>query len=81
MTTIANRKPRSRRYAFAAKWIADNDNPGDNEGKAEIASYMSTMLVADLFSCAPEQVAEDVHLMRLAETPRRLIRPLGNGLP
>jgi hypothetical protein len=76
-----NRKPRSRTYAFLVKWIADNDNAGDNEGIEATSGYISVLMVADLCSTTPKQVATDVYALRQGTTPTRLKAPLGAGLP
>ena len=51
-------------YHNAVHWIADNDNPGDDENVEDIATYISTMLVADLFDVTPKRVARDVASIR-----------------
>lgn len=64
-------------YREAVYWIAVNDNPGDPmyqdsapDGPDEIAGYVSTLLVADLFGADPELVAKDVDRVRRKEFKR-----------
>ena len=47
-------------YKFGIAWIALNDNPGDEEGLEEVSGYISTALLADLFSVHQKKVAQDV---------------------
>lgn len=47
-------------YRFGVAWIAENDNPGDNEGVDQVAGYVSVLLLADLFGKEPERVAQDI---------------------
>ena len=51
-------------YRFGVEWIALNDEPGDvlpNANAHENArSYISTMLLADLFGVDPARVADDI---------------------
>lgn len=72
--TIKLKKKTSKRkkcqgYRFGVMWIGENDNPGDNHCSTELAGYISVMLLADLFDCCPEQVAEDVVRYRLKNMP------------
>ena len=48
-----------RGYRFGVAWIADNDEPADLD-PCSVAGYISTLLLADLFSVKPERVAADV---------------------
>jgi hypothetical protein len=45
-------------YKFGIAWIALNDNPGDEEGLEEVSGYISTALLADLFSVDQKKVAQ-----------------------
>lgn len=47
-------------YGDAVRWIAFNDNDGSDDAVPEIAGYISTLLVADLFGAEPYKVAVDV---------------------
>jgi hypothetical protein len=47
-------------YQFGVAWIANNDNPGDNETAEVIAGYITVALLADLFHKRPATVANDV---------------------
>ncbi len=47
-------------YRFGVRWIAWNDNPGDNESEEILAGYPSVALLADLFGVTPERVAKDI---------------------
>lgn len=51
-------------YWAAVAWIADNDNPGDDEPIDAIAGYMTTLLVADLFGIEADKVATDIWAQR-----------------
>lgn len=51
-------------YWAAVRWIADNDNPGDDEPSENIAGYMTVLLVADLFGVEADNVAIDVWAQR-----------------
>ena len=64
-------------YRRAVEWIALNDNAGDDDpvkcgrdGNAQaamrtnIAGYLSTVLVADLFGADADDVAADVFILR-----------------
>jgi hypothetical protein len=48
----------------AISWIAYEDNPGDGDGVEEIAGYISTILVADLFGLDAKALARRVFLAR-----------------
>lgn len=54
-------------YRQAVEWIALNDNTGGGERADEIASYVSTLLVADLFGVEPEKVGKDIERARVRE--------------
>lgn len=47
-------------YREAVQWIADNDNPADDEPVIEVAGYMTVMLIADIFDTSTGRVAKDV---------------------
>jgi len=47
-------------YKHAVEWIALNDNAGNGDTEEEIAGYISTALVADIFDISTERVASDV---------------------
>lgn len=53
-------------YKAGVQWIADNDNAGDPErlDAEDIAGYISTLLLADLFGVMPSRVAGDVVKIR-----------------
>lgn len=53
-------------YLEGVEWIALNDNSGSNDGVGEIAGYVSTLLLADLFGAEPERVAIDIERKRYA---------------
>jgi hypothetical protein len=64
-----NKKKNSQpRYVDAVDWIAQNDNPGDDDAAAEIAGYVTVIMVADLFNKSAEQVAREV-LYRRGQGP------------
>jgi hypothetical protein len=47
-------------YKFGVAWIATNDNAGSRDDTATVASYISTLLLADLFDKDPMTVAADI---------------------
>ena len=64
-------------YTDGVSWIALNDNAGDDDPtkcgtdgaaqaamRANIAGYVSTLLLADLFGAEPERVAHDIFRAR-----------------
>jgi hypothetical protein len=51
-------------YRFGVKWIAANDNAGSPDTLADVAGYVSTLLLADLFAVEPDRVAKDVQRER-----------------
>lgn len=62
-------------YRDAVKWIALNDNAGEDTphnayAESNIAGYISTCLVADLFGKQPAAVAHDVMIERRVEMLR-----------
>lgn len=50
---------RKTRYQRAVEWIAYNDEPNEYD-EDEIAGFISTCLVADMFGKDPMQVAQDI---------------------
>lgn len=46
-------------YREAVQWIAVNDEPTDRDPE-DIAYYISTVLISDIFGVTPERVARDV---------------------
>lgn len=53
----------------AIQWIAVNDNPGDDhpgnpDAERNVAGYISTLLVADIFNRKPERIAAAVMKIR-----------------
>lgn len=58
---------RTPSYRQAVAWVALNDNPGEREPAAAVASYLTVGLVADLFDVPQEKVAADVVERREAE--------------
>jgi hypothetical protein len=49
-------------YKFGVAWIAANDNAGSPDALdwVEVATYISTLLLADLFDKSPNRVAKDI---------------------
>ena len=47
-------------YREAVEWIAENDNAGNGDTLDEIAAYISTALVADLWRKDAADVARDI---------------------
>ncbi len=54
----------TNKYYDAIAWIVNNDNPGDNESADDIANYLTTLLVADVFGATPIEVAAAVWRLR-----------------
>lgn len=54
-------------YKEAIKWIAYNDDAGcpNSLSMENVAGYISTCLVADLFGCSTEKVANDIIKLRM----------------
>ena len=52
-------------YRFGVEWIACNDAP-DVVDPAEVAGFISTLLLADLFEKNPATVAADIVKLRAA---------------
>ena len=64
-------------YREGVEWIALNDNNGQDDPRActtddarmtcmeNIAGYISTLLLADLFGADPANVAADIYRMRM----------------
>ena len=52
--------PASKGYRFGVEWIGLNDNAGNSDNESEIAGYISTALLADLFSKDTAEVARDI---------------------
>jgi hypothetical protein len=50
-------------YRDGVEWVAFNDEPGDLAVE-DVAGYLSTILVADLFGVDRRKVAADVVLVR-----------------
>ena len=51
-------------YRAGIAWIANNDSPGDDSTAEEIAGFISSLLLADLFDVEPEKVGWDVFRYR-----------------
>jgi hypothetical protein len=47
-------------YRAGVFWIAANDNAGSNDNEADVAGYVSTILLADLFDASLDRVAQDI---------------------
>ena len=47
-------------YRAGVAWIAFNDNAGEGDSIQEVAEYISTLLLADLFGADPYEVARDI---------------------
>ena len=56
----------SRRWEFPLESL--NNNPGDEEGLEELSGYISTALLADLFSVHQKTVTQDVINFRAKHT-------------
>lgn len=53
----------------AIEWIALNDNAGNGDSVEDVARYVTTALVADLFEVPDERVAERIMKVREASKP------------
>lgn len=60
-------------YRFGVTWIAENDENGspDRLDIETVKSYISVLLLADLFEKSPERVAKDVVRQRGNKTAKR----------
>lgn len=47
-------------YKFGVEWIAVNDSPNDGDDLEAVATYVSTLLLADLFGKEASKVAADI---------------------
>lgn len=56
-------RPRAK-YYDALRWIADNDNPGDDESAETIQGYLTVHLVADVWQRTTAEVAGSVFAIR-----------------
>jgi hypothetical protein len=57
-------KPGRASYRFGVEWIAENDEWAETDPQ-EIAGFISTLLLADLFGKHPLNVAQDIATLRL----------------
>jgi hypothetical protein len=69
---------RARRasYRVGVRWIADNDNAGEDDAgnpdaEDNVAAYISTALLADLFNVSTERIAAEVMRIRRAQSASR----------
>lgn len=62
MTHVA--KSKRRMFAKAIIWIAQNDNAGNNDTPEDVAGYISTCLVCDLFGVPQDEIADHVMKFR-----------------
>jgi hypothetical protein len=51
-------------YRAGIEWIALNDNAAEQDTAAQIAGYISSLLLADLFDVESSKVGEDVFYLR-----------------
>jgi hypothetical protein len=58
-------------YLQAVRWIALNDNSGNDDSVEVIQGYVSTLLVAALFGADPRRVATDIDHCRSSENKER----------
>ena len=56
-------------YKYGVEWIAANDNAGNGDSLEDIAGYVTTLLLADLFGKKPQKVAEDIYRCRQQQGP------------
>lgn len=62
---LQGRPKRAKDYAHAIKFIALNDNPGDNDDSNTLRGYASVVLVSELYDVPQDIVAEDVWTVRV----------------
>lgn len=55
-------------YRFGVEWIALNDNAGNGDSAEDVAGYISTALLADLFGVDTSKVAADIMRVRERES-------------
>jgi hypothetical protein len=65
-------------YWYGVYWIAENDDPGsgDSTDADVVKSYISTLLLADVFGKEPLTVAYDVIALRLNVPAKRAVNAL-----
>jgi hypothetical protein len=63
-------------YLDAVLWIANEDNPGDNESVEFLSGYLTVALVADLFGKDQKEVAMAVWRIRNT-VPSKWLRAIG----
>ena len=51
-------------YREAVEWIALNDNSGYGDNEEDVASYMTTHLISDIFGKPEEELAADIMRVR-----------------
>ena len=68
---MSKRKPT---YMEAIIWIAENDEAGGSQSPEEIALYISSVLVSDLFGVDPIQVGQHVVAVRENKVPSDIYR-------
>lgn len=52
-------------YRNAVNWIAWNDNAGCGEGAEDIGSYVSSVLIAEIFDVPSSRVGKDIERIRI----------------
>lgn len=62
----------SRKYRELVGWIAEMDNSGSEDGVDDIAGYITTVMIAHVYTLSPRRVAQDVYYLRTynQEVPR-----------
>ena len=54
----------TRRGCQLVRWIAENDNPGDDEHIDALMGYLTVVMLAHVYDVAPVQIAETVYELR-----------------
>ncbi len=77
-------RSRSQKVWEAVEWIAWEDNPGDAEGVAAIAGYLTVVLVSELFGWSREEIAQCVFDYReekgwAGKTPEEITASFNGG--
>lgn len=60
MPIVKLTKKEQERLLIGVRWIAENDNPAGSADSEEISSYISTLLLADMFGLEPLAVARTI---------------------
>ena len=64
---MARTRAKRASYRHGVQWIADEDEAGSDDARnmEEVAGYVSTLLLADLFGKPPAEVASEIVRYRM----------------